>query len=87
MQTVVHPNSIINEIAQDPELKEQLKKLVLERVTAMPDSLNLAVGSAEITKAALIKAVQNEDEIGRQFMEMELEFSRDLGSGAVYAGQ
>jgi len=80
-------NPILNEISQDAELMEQLKKLVLERVGAMPDSLNLAVGSTEITKNDLLAHVQQEDEIGRQFMEMELEFLRDLGSGAVYASK
>ena len=77
-------NPILNEISRDAELMEQLKKLVLERVGAMPDSINLAVGSAEITKKKLLEHVQQEDEIGRQFIEMELEFMRDLGSGAVY---
>ncbi len=80
-------NPILKEISQDTELMSQLKKLVLERVGAMPDSMNLAVGATEITKSDLLAHVQQEDEIGRQFIELELEFLRDLGSGAVYAGK
>jgi hypothetical protein len=78
---------ILQEISQDAELMEQLKKVVLERVGTMPDSLNLAIGSSEITKSALLEHVRQQDEIGRQFMEMELEFMRDLGSGAVYGSK
>lgn len=80
-------NTITNEISQDADLKEQLKKLVLERVGAMPDSMNLAVGAAELSKSDLLEHIRQEDEIGRQFMEMDLEFLRDLASGAVYAGK
>jgi hypothetical protein len=80
-------NSIISEISQDAELREQLKKLVLERVGAMPDSMNLAVGAAELTKDTLLEHIRQEDEIGKQFMEMDLEFLRDLASGAIYAGK
>lgn len=78
-------NPILNEISQDEELMEQLKKLVLERVGVMPDSLNLAIGGTELTKGDILEHVRQEDEIGRQFMEMELEFLRDSASGAIYA--
>ena len=69
----------------DPELREQLKRLVLERINVMPDTLRMAVGSTELTKTDIVKHVRDEDEIGRQVIEMELSFLRDLASGAVYA--
>jgi len=69
----------------DSELKEQLKRLVLERINVMPDTLRMAVGSTELTKTDIVKHVRDEDEIGRQVIEMELSFLRDLASGAVYA--
>ena len=40
----------IQDIISDPELCEQLKKLVLERVGSMPDTLRMSVGSEELTK-------------------------------------
>ncbi len=73
------------ELISDPELKEQFKNLVLERVKVMPDTLCVAVGSVDLTKKELAQHVQEEDDIGRQIMDMELEFLRDMASGAVYA--
>jgi hypothetical protein len=79
-------NDSLNNIVQDHALKEQFKKLVLQRVGAMPDSLRMAVGSMALTRADAIVHVQNEDEIGKQIMAMELDFLRDMASGVIYAG-
>lgn len=75
----------LNEIFIDPELKDQLSKLVLERVSVMPDTLCMSVGGTELTKKDVIRHVQDGDEIGKQVMEMELGFLRDLASGAIYS--
>ncbi len=75
----------IEEIIADPDLLEDLKKIVLERVNVMPDTLRIAVGSEELTKEDVARHVQDEDEVGKQVMEMEWEFLRDLASGAIYA--
>lgn len=77
--------NFIEEIIADPVLKEQLKQLVRERVNVMPDTLRMAVGSQELSKGDLLRHVAEEDEIGRQVMEIELEFLQDLASGRVYA--
>lgn len=75
----------IQDIISDPELCEQLKKLVLERVGSMPDTLRMSVGSEELTKDDILKHINRGDDIGNQVMEMELEFLRDLSSGMIYA--
>lgn len=75
----------IDDIILDPELSEQLKKLVLERVGVMPDSLGISIGSNDFTKSDALKHVEQGDDIGKQIMEMELDFIRDLASGAVYS--
>jgi len=75
----------IQDIISDPELNEQLKKLVLERVGAMPDSLGMSIGSKEFTKKDALRHVEQGDDTGKQIMEMELEFIRGLASGAVYS--
>jgi len=70
----------------DDETKEQLKRLVLERINVMPETLRIAVGSLELTKQEVANHVRAEDEVGKQMIEMELEFLRALASGAIYAG-
>lgn len=65
------------------ELKE-LKKIVLARLQVMPKTINVAVGSNNLTKEELLEHVEKEDEIGKQMMMAELEFLRDLASGKIY---
>jgi hypothetical protein len=77
----------LNHITLDPEAQEQLKKIVLERMSIMPDSLRVAVGDSDFSKKDLISHVKEGDEIGRQMMTMELEFLKALASGAVYKNE
>ena len=74
----------VNEIILDSTLGEQLKQLVLERISVMPNTLSIAVGSEALTKEDMVHHVQEGDETGRQIIDMELSFLRDLASGAVY---
>ena len=78
-------SAVFDEIRSDPELNEQLKRLVLQRVSVIPDTLQMAVGELELTKEDVAKHVRAEDDIGQQIMEMELNFLRAVASGAVYA--
>lgn len=77
--------NVANDVILDPELRDKLKELVIQRVNAMPDTLCISVGSSdELTKKDLAQHVQDGDEVGQQIIEMQLEFLRDLASGAVY---
>ncbi|MEK7119638.1 MAG: hypothetical protein AAB889_03925 [Patescibacteria group bacterium] len=67
----------------DQTLKK-LKELVLARLTVMPQDISISIGDKNLDKKALTDHVQSEDEIGKQMMEMELEFLQDLASGAIY---
>lgn len=79
--------NIIEEIQTDPEFRQRLKELVIERINVMPDTLKMAVGSENLDKDELVESVREENEVGRQVMEMELKFLRDLASGAIYVNE
>lgn len=66
------------------ELKDELKEIVLARIGTMPDTISIAIGSDQLGRKELVQHVQKEDEIGKQIMDMELEYLRDLASGAIY---
>lgn len=68
------------------ELKK-LKEIVLARLQVMPDDMTVTVGSEGLDKKDLTEHVESEDEIGKQLMEMELEYLRDLASGAIYGNE
>jgi len=69
---------------QDPELKQQVQKLVLARVMVLPENMRLTVGSVDFTRKELVKHVQQDDDVGRQITTMQVEFLQDLASGAIY---
>jgi len=73
------------DVTSNPEFREQLKAIVLERANAMPETLRIAIGSKEFNKVDLMKHIQDEDEIGKQMMAMELGFLQALTSGSIYA--
>lgn len=76
-----------NQLNLDKEGKEQLKKIVLARLNVMPSDVSVSIGSKGITKKQLVEHVKSGDEVGKQMMEMELEFLQDLASGAVYGNE
>lgn len=64
-----------------------MTKLVLARLMVMPSDLRLSIGSKEYTKEELEQHIKKEDEIGREYTEIQLEFLRDLASGAIYQNE
>ena len=79
--------NINQDIFSDPEVIKELQELVLARIQVMPDTLNIAIGSKDLSKEQLIKHVNQNDNLGKQIMEMELEFIQDLASGAIYRNE
>lgn len=69
------------------EQKKELTKIVLARIQVMPDDLNISVGSKGIDKIELTKLIKEGNEVGEEMLLTELEFLRDLASGAVYANE
>ena len=66
------------------EETKKLKEIVLARLNVMPEDVSVSVGDKNLGKEELVEHVQSEDEIGKQMMEMDLEFLQDLASGAIY---
>jgi hypothetical protein len=65
----------LEDTIQDEALHQQLKALVLERMSVMPENMRLAIGTTEIAKEDIVRHVEAEDEVGKQMM--ELEYLRD----------
>lgn len=77
-------DNIVDQLDLNEEEKEQLKKIVLARLNVMPKDVSVTIGSENLTREELVKHVQSEDEVGKQMIEMELEFLKDMASGAIY---
>ncbi|MBN2013915.1 MAG: hypothetical protein JW778_01930 [Candidatus Altiarchaeota archaeon] len=65
------------------KLDKEVKELVLWRLeTSVPSHFKLSVGEKGVyTKEELKKHIQAEDEVGRNFVDMQLKFIRAVASG------
>jgi len=64
---------------------EEIKKLVIARLKALPEGKEISIGSnGEFTKEELIKHVESDDEIGKKITEVEINFLRSLKEGIFY---
>ncbi len=68
----------------DPKLLEEMKQLVLARIKAASDNLEISLGSQKYTKQEILKSIQNGDEIGLEIIDIQMDFLRDLASGEIY---
>lgn len=69
---------------ETPELLELAQRLTLARIKAMPDTLTISVGTDQFGKRELIGHVEDADTVGKNVMELQIEFLRDLANGAIY---
>lgn len=75
----------IESIISDDKLKKQLKELVLERINTMPKGMKIAIGHDEIKSEVVAQHVEDEDDVGLQMMELELEYLRAISQGEIYS--
>jgi len=72
------------DILGNKKTREQLQKLVIARLSAIPKDLEIAVGNSKYTISDLQRFVRENNEIGKQLMETQLEYLRSMASGEIY---
>lgn len=79
-------NAIRKHIVSDSDknVQEDIKKLVLARIKAASDDLNISIDSTEYTKEEILKSVEKGDELGQEFIEIQMEYLRDMAEGKIY---
>lgn len=68
----------------DKETFDEMKKLVLARMRAASDELIINLGSNEYTKEQILESVEKGDELGKQIIEIQMEYLRDMARGNFY---
>jgi len=68
--------------------EEYLKELVIARIEATSGNFKLMIGGREeMTKEDLIKNVREGSQVGKEIIEAQLEFLKDMASGKIYANE
>jgi len=69
----------MEQVEYSPEYIEYLKKLVKERLSAMPPEVSFSVGDfGDFTRDELIEEVEKGTEVGKEAIEMQLNFIRKM---------
>jgi pentose-5-phosphate-3-epimerase len=75
-----------NDKIQQKEVKidGDLKNLVIERIKASSSDIKVSIGTSEYSKEEMLKNVEEENEIGREIVDIQIEYLRDMADGAIY---
>ena len=69
---------------ENNDLQKYIKELVVARINALSDELEISVGGENITKEEILKSVAEGNELGQEVIEMQLKFLRDMAEGKLY---
>lgn len=72
---------------EDAVLADQLRELVLERLKRLPEDMEMSIGDMDYSKKDLLSHVTDGDTVGKEVVEMQIEFLQDLASGHIYADE
>lgn len=68
----------------DPELLEEMKKIVIARLKTSSDDLVITIGDKDYSKQEALKSVEKGDEIGMEIIDTQMEFLREMAKGSFY---
>lgn len=67
------------------EIEQDIKNLVIARLKTLPEDKSVSVGSGgDFTKDELIQHVEDNDEIGKKVIEVEMNFLHAIKEGSFY---
>lgn len=73
--------------SENPELLKQLQQLVVERLKRLPEDAELSVGAVSYDKDDMLTHVTKNDAVGKEIIEMQVDFLQELASGSIYDDQ
>lgn len=63
---------------------EEIRRLVVERLKSISDETSLMIGGDQkLTKSEIITNVKNNSNVGKQIIDMQMTYLRDLASGKL----
>ena len=65
-------------------IQEDIKKLAIARINAFSDDLGIIIGNKEYTKKEILDSIEKGGETGQEVIDTQIEYLRDMASGAIY---
>ncbi|MEN8253640.1 MAG: hypothetical protein ABFQ62_04680 [Patescibacteria group bacterium] len=79
-------NKKTKKILNEEELiQEDMKLLAIERLKSIPSNYQISVGGdGSFSRDEAIENVKNDSEIGKELIDVQIEFLRDMAQGELY---
>jgi hypothetical protein len=71
----------------DDDIQKEILELVKARLGAIPNNVHISIGDEDYSKEDIMKSIDQGGEIGKDFIEIQMEYLRDLANGSLYATQ
>ena len=68
----------------DADLKEQLKQITIARIRTVSSDTKISLGSEDYSVEELVNHVEEGDQIGKDMVQMNWQYLKDLAAGALY---
>lgn len=65
-------------------INTDLQNIVVERLKRLPSHLQISIGSSNYSNEELVTSVKEGTKLGKQIMEIQLNYLQDLASGKIY---
>ncbi len=72
---------------EETKVEDDIRQLVLARVRAIPKNVRVSIGAGDYTTEQLLESVEQGNEVGKEIIENQMEYLRDLASGAIYGDE
>lgn len=69
---------------KNTQISEDIRKLVMARIKAMPVELKVSIGSSEYSKEQILKGIKKNNDLGQQTMNVHMDFIRSMAAGELY---
>jgi len=67
------------------QLKEDMKQLAIARLKSIPSQYQISVGGGGgLTRKEAVENIENDSEIGKELVNIQIEFLRDMAQGELY---
>jgi len=71
-------------ITDKKNIETDIKELVIARIMALSDELGIVIGDKKYNKKDILESIKKNDEVGKEIIDIQMEYLRDMASGAIY---
>jgi hypothetical protein len=68
-------------------IEDDVRQLVMARLRVIPKNIDFSIGAQHYTTEQLLQHVQEDTVVGKEIVKIQIEYLRDLATGAIYVDE